>query len=335
MAIKEGYSANGLKMVTLSSEMISLSIIPELGGVITSMKHVPKNIELLAKIREPSNNPIYREGASIDNLLDLIFVGGYYEVLPNVGYTCTYDGVRFGEHDETPYLPWKIEYDEERDPNSVLLIVSLLKFPLKLFKRITIKGGVITIGERLVNMSPTTTLPFSWLHHPTFGEGIIDEEASLELPDNTSTEVDASLPSETLCLEAGYKGKWPLSRKKDGSYDDLSKFPANGTRNCDDLVYVPSVIDGKCKIRNPKKGISLQITWDKELFGSLWLWRPFGGGNAYPWFGSVYCTAVEITTSIPASGLASQVKLKTAKWIRPNEEIKTSLTYEIKEEPPL
>ena len=267
-----------------------------------------------------------------DNLLDLMFVGGYYEILPNAGYLSTYKGARFGLHDETPYLPWKVEFDEERDPESLLLIVSLIKFPLKLYKRITLRDGVIDIDERLVNKSPTATLPFSWLHHPTFGVGIIDGNAELELPASTTIEVDSYLQSETVCLEPGYKGKWPLAMEKGGKPVDLSRFPERGTKNCDDLVYVPSIADGKFSIRNKQKGISLQASWDKDVFGSLWLWRAFGGGNAYPWFGNVYCTAVEITTSIPATGLADQVKLGTAKWIGPNEEIRTSLKFEVNEE---
>jgi galactose mutarotase-like enzyme len=332
MTIEDKYSVNEMKIITLYNEKISLSIIPELGGVITSLKYIPTNTELLAQVREPKNISLFREGYMVDDLLDIMFVGGYYEVLPNAGYLSTYNGVKFGLHDETPYLPWKAEYDEERDPNSILLIVQLLKYPLKLYKRISLKNNIIMIEEKLINQSPTAKLPFSWLHHPTFGEGIIDENAFLELPANTVLEVDSYLPSDTACLKPGYKGTWPIAIEKDGKYIDLSRFPPKGTKNCDDLIYIPSVVDGKFKIKNPRKGISIQATWDKNLFGSLWLWRPIGGGDSYPWYGNIYATAVEISTSIPATGLADQVRLKTAKWIGPKEEIKTSLMYEIKEE---
>lgn len=332
MTITDKFSINGFRVITLSSEKISLTIIPELGGVISSMIYLPKDIELLARIRDIKSPEIARLGLMADNLLDLLFIGGYYEILPNAGYVTEYKGAKFGLHDETPYLPWKVEYDEERDPNSLLSTVSLIKFPLKLYRRITIKENVISIDERLINLSPTSTIPFSWLHHPTFGEEFIGQDSTLELPENTLLEVDSSMVSDAISLKAGYKGIWPSAMQKNGKFDNLSKFPSRGSRNCDDLVYVPSVREGTFTIRNYRKGVSLIATWDKKVFGSLWLWRPFGGGDTYPWFGRVYCTAVEITTSIPASGLGEQIKLGTAKWIHPNEEIKTTLKYEIMEE---
>lgn len=331
MAIIDGFSAEGFRMVTLKSEQILLSMIPELGGVISSIMYLPKGVELLAKIRDKYRPEVARLGLAAENLLDLLFIGGYYEVLPNAGYKTEYKGVKFGLHDETPYLPWKVEYDEERDPNSLLCIVSLIKYPLKLYRRITVKANTILIDERLVNLSPTSTLPFSWLHHPTFGEELIGEDSTLELPENTQIEVDSYLASDTMCLKPGYRGSWPLAMLKDGKFDDLSKFPPKGSRNCDDLIYIPQVNEGTFTIRNHKRGIAVKATWDKEIFKSLWLWRPFGGGDAYPWFGRIYCTAVEITTSIPATGLGDQVKLGTAAWIRPNEEIRTTLKYEIME----
>ncbi|MCL5989016.1 MAG: aldose 1-epimerase [Candidatus Thermoplasmatota archaeon] len=319
-------------MVTLSSENISLTLIPELGGVISSIKFLPNGTEMLARIRDERSPEISRLGRTADNLLDLLFIGGYYEILPNAGYITEYNGIEFGLHDETPYIPWKLEYDEERDPNSILLIVSLIKYPLKLFRRITLRDNTIVFDERLVNLSPTSTLPFSWLHHPTFGEEFIGEDSILELPENTQLEVDSFLESDSTCLRAGYKGNWPSAMQKNGKLEDLSRFPSRGSRNCDDLVYVPVVREGTFTIRNNKKRIALRATWDKEIFGAIWLWRPFGGGNGYPWFGRVYCAAVEIATSTPVSGLGDQVKLGTAKWIHPNEEIKTTLKYEIIQE---
>ncbi|MEM4089949.1 MAG: hypothetical protein QXQ46_04230 [Thermoplasmatales archaeon] len=318
-------------MLKLSSDKVELSVVPQLGGVILSIRYLPKSLELLAQFRQPDSGSAYKEGVLADNLLDLLFVGGYYEVLPNAGYKSEYSGVKFGLHDETPYLAWKAEFDEERDPDSILLIASLIKYPLKLFKRITLKGNLIILNEKLINESPTARLPFSWLHHPTFGEEFIDSSAELELPQGVPIIVDESLQSGATCLLDGYQGEWPMAMKKDGKSTDLSRFPEKGEENCDDLVYVPSVKEGKFRIINKKKGVLVEASWDKKIFGSLWLWRPLGGGNTYPWYGRVYATAVEIATSIPASGLAEQVRLGTAKWIDPNEIIETSLKYEIKE----
>ena len=42
--IDDRYSKNGVKIFTLASERVSLSIMPELGGVITSIKYLPNNL---------------------------------------------------------------------------------------------------------------------------------------------------------------------------------------------------------------------------------------------------------------------------------------------------
>ena len=296
--------------------------------LISSIIYKPKNIEILAKVNEPTDISQIKGGFTAENLLDLMFIGGYYEVLPNAGYLTEINGAKFGLHDETPYIPWKLEYDEERDENSILLITTLRKVPLKIYKRISISDNIIKIDERVINQSKVP-IPFSWLHHPAFGEGLIDEYARLEIPGKIAIEVDSSIPSENACLEPGYKGTWPYALSKNGEMVDLSRVPPKGIINCDDLVYVPEVEIGTFNIVNKQKGVQFTANWDKSIYRTLWVWFPFGGGNTYPWYGRMHCMAVEITTSYPASGLAEQVKLGRAKWIQPSGTIGSSIEYQI------
>lgn len=328
MAIEDRWSFDGMKVIFLDSDELSLSIIPEHGGVINSLKLVKEGTELLAQIRKPQPPSTYREGKAADNLLDLMLVGGWYEVLPNAGYVSDHLGTTFGLHDETPYLPWRAEYDSDRDPASVFLSVSLKKVPLTLSKRITVYGSDIILEEKITNHS-SVRLPVSWLHHPMFGGGFIDEFASLELPD-CNLEVDTSLPTTYSSLQPGFSGKWPYAKDKSGNDVNLSTFPRKGSINCDDLVYVPEVSEGRFKMINTRKGISFEALWDKEIFGSLWIWRPLGGGAGYPWFGRIYGTAVEITTSWPASGIAEQERLGTAFHLEPEAVTETKLTFRVR-----
>lgn len=316
---------NGMKVILLGNDELMLSIIPEHGGVINSLRLIPEGSELLAQIREPRPPSAYREGKTADNLLDLMLVGGWYEVLPNAGYVSDHAGTTFGLHDETPYLPWKAEYDTDRDPNSVFLSVALNKMPLTLSKRITVSGTEITIDEKLKNNS-SAGLSVSWLHHPMFGDSFIDEFTSLELPD-CNFEVDNSLPTTYASLEPGSSGKWPMAIDKKGGKVDLSAYPPKGSLNCDDLVYVPQVSEGRFRLMNRKKKISVEAEWDKEIFKSLWIWRPLGGGAGYPWYGRIYGTAIEITTSWPASGINDQTKLGTAFHLEPNSVTETRLRF--------
>ncbi len=329
MTINDDFSFKGNRIICLNNEKLRIVIIPKLGGVITSLKYLPEDFEFLANLNSPKESYKYFSGRQVDNLLDLMFVGGYYEIIPNAGYISEYQGSKFGLHDETPYLEWKYEYDEDRDPNSVLLIVSLQKFPFKLYKRLTLQDNSLIITEKLVNLSPTSQLPFSWLHHPTFGQWVYTDDVSLDLPVETPIEVDSYLPQDNLCLEPGYKGEWPLALNKEGDITNLYKFNLVSNKSCDDLVYVPKVLEGYFKIINRKRNIILESKWDKDVFSSLWLWRAIGGGKSYPWFGRIKCAALEISTSYPATGLADQVKLNTAKWLAPLEELKTTISYTV------
>ncbi len=327
MAIDDRWKYNNMKVIFLTSEELSVAVIPELGGCMMSLKHLPSNTEMLASIREPRQIETYREGAPTDNLLDLTLIGGWYEVVPNAGYRSSYEGAEFGLHDETAYLSWKAEYDEDRDPDSILLMVRLNKFPLRLIRRMSLSGNRLVFDEKLINESHSK-LPVGWLHHPMFGEEFIGEDTVLELPES-EFEVDGYLPNSNNSLVPGLRGKWPFATDVKGRKTDLSRFPARGKMNSDDLVYVPKVSDGWFRLTNRRKKLAFSAKWDSTLFGSLWIWRPFGGGATYPWFGRIYGTAVEISTAWPATGLSEQVKLNNVRYIEPDEVISTKLEFTV------
>lgn len=327
MGIDDRWSLNGMQVILLESDTLSLSIIPEHGGVINSLRHTPTNTELLAQVREPVRVERLREGLASDNLLDLMLIGGWYEVLPNAGYVSKAMGATFGLHDETPYLPWKVQFDTDRDPNSIMMRVSLHKYPLELGKRITLNDNEIVLDETVTNHSDVE-LPGSWLHHPMFGENMVDEFTLLDLPD-CEFEVDKYLHPDYTHLMQGFRGKWPMAVDGNNRKVDLSRYPKRGALNCDDLVYVPRVSEGRFRIRNSRRKLTFEAEWDKDIFRSLWIWRSLGGGDSYPWFGRMHGTAVEITTSWPATGLSDQIQMGTAHYFGPRSKTKTTLRFRV------
>ncbi len=327
MAIDDRWKFNDMSVIFLSSEELSVAVIPELGGCMMSLKHLPSNTELLATIREPGHIETYREGVQADNLLDLSLIGGWYEVVPNAGYRSSHEGAEFGLHDETVYLPWKVEFDEDRDPDSILLMVRLNKFPFRLIRRMSISGNRLVFDEKLINES-SSKLPVGWLQHPMFGREFIGEDTVLELP-GSEFEVDRHLPNANNSLVPGSRGKWPFATNVKGGRTDLSRFPATGEMNSDDLVYIPKVSEGWFRLVNRRKKLAFSAKWDSALFGSLWIWRAFGGGATYPWFGRIYGTAVEISTTWPATGLSEQVKLNNVPFVEANSVISTRLEFTV------
>ncbi len=327
MPIDDRWKVNDLRVIFLTSDDISVAVIPDLGGCITSIRHLPSNTELLSNIREPRTVDYYRGGLPAENLMELSMIGGWYEILPNAGYRSNYEGIDFGLHDEAAYLPWRAEFDSERDADSLLLKVSLNKFPLVLSRRMTLLKNKLTFDERLVNESPVE-LPVSWLHHPLFGSGIIGTETELKLPESTFV-VDDYLNTGNNQLKPGQKGKWPDALSTSGEHIDLSRFPEKGSMNFDDLVYIPHIGEGWFKLINERKRISFYAQWDSEIFKSLWIWRPFGGGSSPPWFGTIYGAGIEIATSWPATGLSEQISNGSAFRLKPYGSVSTQLQFTI------
>jgi hypothetical protein len=328
LTVDDRWKFNDMRVVFLRSDKLSISIIPELGGVIWSIRHLDGYKEILAQTRDPMPLNVIRGLYPVKNLLDIVLVGGWYEVIPNVGYYSAYGGGEYGLHEETVYLPWKVMYDDSVDTDSVTMQVSLVKSPLEITKRIRLKGERMILEERLTNKSEDV-LEFAWLHHPTFGGDLLDENTELLLND-CEFEIDKYLPTENASLRPGYRGKWPHGKSKSGQDVDLSKYPRRGEINSDDLIYIPKMPSGEFTIQNKRKGISVEARWDKNIFPTLWIWRAMGGGKGYPWYGNIYATAVEISTSYPATGLADQSRMKTSSSIAGRGSLETVLEFDIK-----
>jgi hypothetical protein len=327
MSIEDRWSFDGMKVIFLRSDDLEISIIPELGGVIWSIRQIEKNREILAKVKDPVPLSRLQGLYPVKNLLDVVLVGGWYEVLPNVGYYSNYQGGEYGLHEESVYVPWKAMYDSSLDESGITLQVDLFKYPLTLTKHISLDGNKIIMHEQLRNKSDYD-LDYAWLHHPTFGGDLIDETAEI-LIDDCEFEVDKYLPSDNATLKTGYRGKWPFCLDKQEKKVDLSRFPKRGEENSDDLVYIPSVTSGNFSIKNERIDLQFTAKWDKSVFPTLWMWRAFGAGKSYPYYGNIYGVAVEISTSYPSTGLAQQKQMGTAKRITGNSKVETTLEFQV------
>ena len=315
---------NGIDTIKLVNNDISMVILPQIGGLIYEIRHIPTDTQFLYHhYKKPEIFGNINGSYKMDDFLNSIFTGGYFEVLPNAGYKSIYRGITFGLHDETTYLPW--EYDISK--NTVCLNRTLLKYPLKISKIISLENSVITIREKLENLS-NEKLYFSWLHHPTCGGNFFEEYTILDLPDS-KIEVDNSLDNPSSQLKAGDKGQWPIIMDKSGKQVNLSTYPPRNQYNSNDLIYVPNVKKGYFKLGNTRRNVSIEGYWDNNIFRSLWIWRPLGGGSGYPWYGTIYATAIEMTTSYPAMGLQEQVNRGTAMKIEGYESINTEIRYKI------
>ena len=134
----------------------------------------PMGISCLDKIR---NSKMDDECFS-DN-----YVGGWFEILPNVGADCEVLGKRFFRHAELAYMPWDYTVVKDSEEEIELLFVARLsKFPLEVRKSLKLKRDdkALSFEEEIINLSETT-IPFNWGFHPNIGKPFLDENCVVEL----------------------------------------------------------------------------------------------------------------------------------------------------------
>ncbi len=312
--------------VVLENEKLRLILHPNRGGLISSILLKQKNLEYLLQGSAVLNTPDITAFPSGDPI-HTSFRGGYFEVLPNAGYANNYSNVTWALHSETPYIPWEVQFDEQNNENSILCVARLRRYPMILHRRITLEGNKILMKEQVQNVSKVP-LKFSWLHHPTFGGDLLDESTELNLPEGKIIS-DNYLGLEETETVPGAIGTWPLIKSKKGKPADLSRYPARGTTNTNDLIYFPDMNETWFRLYNHDKKFGIECEWDKNVFPTVWIWRCLGGGSKDPWYGRQYATSVEITSSWPVTGISKQVENGTALSLGGNESISTFLNYKL------
>lgn len=319
--VSDKWEYNGIKSIILQNDQLRFIFLPSIGGLLWKIQRLRDGLNILYNHRDPS---LFSGNLSIYPGEDKIhhnFVGGWFEGFPNAGFTYSNNsGLIFGLHGEAPYSRWG--YSVEGQTVRMFLDLSIL--PLRIEKKLKLEGNKLTIDYRIYN-SGKVDIEFSWLQHPCFDLNTFD--SSIINLNSSEIEVDDKFHSDYRKFKYGYKASWPnVLTKEDNGYD-LSKLKFLPKENFVETIYI-KVKRGFYQIINSKRKIDLSINFDKAMFPYLWFWIANGGGG-YPWYGTARLFSLELSTSIPATGLNDQIKNGTAKTINAMEEIRTKLEISI------
>ncbi len=101
-----------------------------------------------------------------------------------------------------------------------------------------------------------------------------------------------------------------------------------------DEIGLGDIDSGWYAVTNTSKKVGFGMKWDKKVFPYIWIWRMYGKGyRDAPWFGRVYCMALELCSSLSPTGLLKAIENNTALKLGPQEEIRTNfmaIAYESK-----
>lgn len=252
----------GFRVLTLSSAELTLSMVPELGGRIISLRHHPTDRQWLFRPREERLRRC-RPGESFADSSHI----GIDECIPTVG-ACEFQGRALPDHGSAWTEVWTVDEAMLRQ-GRLRTTVDLPGSQLRFARTVSLRGEEVTFDYEVTTRSDQSE-PFLWCFHPLF---------TLEPGDHLSLPGDVDL----LQVEA-VRGMPNVARQAWISWPS----PAPGVR-LDDLqlnssgdpgylkVFTRPLQEGWARLVNRESGARLELRWDARRQNTLGLWLTRGG----------------------------------------------------------
>jgi hypothetical protein len=306
--------ARGWDVLRLSTDALTVEIIPGLGGTLTSVTRRADGAALLwsppwgLRPRGSRSLPGTPEAQMIDSL-----AGGWQTLFPNAGDTVFVHGVDWG-YDGEARLTWM---DWEFTGSSVRMTGRLVRAPFEITKIISVRDHEITVGETIRNVG-RERIETMWGSQLMLGgvllgrETIVSSAAAVVRPDpQTSPDIsyDDLMP-------------WPRSHGPEAMIN-LSLLPEPDSAETR-LVYLSDFSRPMISIRRPSHRIGIELEWDAEVFPYVWYSMEAGGRSGFPWYRTGYFLALTPCTSWPAHGLNDARRISNSTVLIDPSEVLTS-----------
>jgi hypothetical protein len=240
---------------TLSNDTVSLSMAPELGGRVVSLRDRKSGREWLdgwspankRRLWHPADPADFATGPG----------AGIDECLPTV-LPCRFGSKLMPDHGEL----WNTPPEFDHDPAGAFSCTwKLRKLPLVFNRNISLEEGGIRFEYRLENLS-TMPIPFLWAWHSLFTWRRGDQIHFTPSVNECRTPGGETLP-------------WPETRP--GCDLSQARFKKGTTPAA--KVFVGPLTEGHADIR-AKNGARLSLTWPALLFpyAGIWITRGFWKG---------------------------------------------------------
>jgi len=276
----------GLRRVTVSNPYLSISMLPELGGKVTSLVkgtrewlHLNSNFSLI--------RPIY--GSSYTRDFDS---GGWDECLPSVtGEREETGGQEIPDHGEVWGLPWSCNVERLDREMHICAAVKSEKFGFELRRTI-----VVPADEAIIRMSYTLTnltdrpFPYLWSAHPILN---IEPNMRISLPANSPVRLNSPVNTPT--------GLWPFLDPS----TQVDIVPSKETATARKL-FVGPLAEGWVALTAPD-GDMLRFSFDVKEVPFVGLWQNYGGWSGNERFAPYYNLGVEPCSGMPDSLQTAQV----------------------------
>lgn len=255
----------GWDCIGLANPHVALKIFPELGGRVASLYDRHSGRDWLWS--PPGRTQLFgnRRGDHFEASPHL----GLDECIPTIA-PCTWQGRDLPDHGEIWNQPWMLDV-EALNQGIVALVVNLPITPLRLERRISLRGPCIRFDYRVVNLSAQPE-KFLWAMHPLF---TLHAGDTLQLPADVAA-IKLECAGGQAVSGCGEIWSWPE--------------PFAGVRM--DRLELPDMVagylkafaklrEGEVRFRNPAKQASLTIRWDTAINPYLGIWLTRGGYHGW------------------------------------------------------
>jgi hypothetical protein len=257
---------SGMTRVILDNGRIRATVLPELGGKMSSLIRTATGREFL---RQSASRPLkapfmVRHSGDYD-------ASGFDECFPTVA-ACEYAGEYFKglalpDHGEL----WSSRWQSETHGEELWLAVEGRRLPYIFRKRIRLEDEAVFLQYKLESV---TDAPFYylWSARPLLK---IEPGCRIILPQDV-TEVLVESSRNQRLGEPGDSGRWPRSRLVDAGETDLSIL-GDSSRQTADKLLTPRLSDGTCAVYYPDSSESISFHFDSAIVPYLGIWICEGG----------------------------------------------------------
>ena len=299
---------DGVPGIALEGEKLRLTVFPEAGGKILDLVHKPTGVDLLWKNPRVPLRRTY-PGAMFDD----VWCGGWDELFPT-DPPCELDGNAYHDHGDFWIGPW--EWSIERDDGdeaTLYLRRHAVSLPCLMERWVTLPrdGLNVSFRHRLTNLG-TQTVPYVWSLHVAHA---IAPDSRLHLP---AGRLGVVWPQCGRAGDATGDISWPTS---DGQ--DLAGVPRPES-GLTEFFFARDLREGWCAVVHPSAGLGLGLSFDSDVFSTVWIFGVYGGWRGH------YVLLTEPSTS-PPGGLAKSVAEGQAAQLEPGAALETRVVATVLE----
>ena len=257
----------GFAVAHVSNASIALSIVPELGAKLLSLRNLVTGREWLWR-PGPVDRLFRNERGDAFTSSTLI---GADECLPTIA-ACHVEGWELEDHGEVWSVPWTLDASALAD-GIVRTTVRLVGAPWVFSRSVRLEGSAVILDYSLTNDAPTS-MPFLWSFHPllTYVPG-----DRLSLPGEVR-DVRIETAREPHARK-GEQWSWPVPQPG----VDLAALTLGG-EDAYAKFFAGPLSEGYAGINNPLTGDRLDFRWPaaSNPFVGVWLTRGGWRGAHHP-----------------------------------------------------